>query len=164
MDSFISTFHLDWKIIVAQAVNFAVVVFVLYRFAIKPLSKNLNERKIAIEKGLADAKANAELLESAKKDYEKVLSEARLEADKIMKTVKKEAEVKKVELLGIAQAEVSALTLSAQKDLESQKKKMIHDAKKELAGLVVLATEKVLAGTVTKSIDAKLAEEAVESI
>ena len=77
MESFVSTFHIDWKIIIAQAINFAVVVFVLYRFAIKPLKKNLDERKNTIEQGLSDAKTNAELLVSAKNDYEKMLADAR---------------------------------------------------------------------------------------
>ena len=44
MDSIISTFHIDWKIIIAQAINFGVVFIVLYIFALKPLSKLMNER------------------------------------------------------------------------------------------------------------------------
>ncbi|MBP7831455.1 MAG: F0F1 ATP synthase subunit B [Candidatus Pacebacteria bacterium] len=164
MESFVSTFHIDWKIIIAQAINFAVVVFVLYRFAIKPLKKNLDERKNTIEKGLSDAKTNAELLVSAKNDYEKMLAEARTEADKIMKGVKKDAEAKRAELLAAAEAEVATVTQSARKDMEAEKNKMLQDAKKELAGLVVSAAEKVLGGTVTKSIDAKLVEEAVEKV
>ncbi len=43
MESIISTFHIDWKIIIAQAVNFAVVFIVLYIFALKPLSKLMAE-------------------------------------------------------------------------------------------------------------------------
>ena len=50
MDSIIETFHLDWKLFLAQVVNFTIVVFVLWRFAFKPLAKNLAERTRTIEK------------------------------------------------------------------------------------------------------------------
>ena len=69
MDSLISTFHIDWHLIVAQAVNFAIVFAVLYWFALKPLGKLMEERKETIEKGLADAKSNAQLLANTEKEY-----------------------------------------------------------------------------------------------
>ena len=164
MDSFVSTFHIDWQIILAQAINFAVVVFVLYRFAIKPLKKNLDERKGVIEQGLTDAKAHAELLATAKHDYEKVLSDARTEADKIMKEVKKDAEKRRGEILEQAQKEALAVTQSAKKDLEAEKIKLLTDAKHELADRGRTALGKVLSGTVTKEIDTKLVEDAVKHI
>ena len=43
-----------------------------------------------------------------------------------------------------AQKEVSDMLASGKKTLEADKAKMVEDAKKELAGLVIAATEKVL--------------------
>ena len=73
MQSIISTFHIDWKIIIAQAVNFAVVFVVLYIFALKPLNKLMSERSDKIKKGMNDAKANAALLEETKKLSDEIL-------------------------------------------------------------------------------------------
>ena len=56
MDSLISTFHIDWHLIVAQLVNFAVVILVLWRFALKPLGKLMDERGQTIAGGLENAK------------------------------------------------------------------------------------------------------------
>ena len=70
MDSIISTFHIDWKIIIAQAVNFAIVLAVLYFFALKPLNKLMAERAEKIAKRVNDAKTNAELPPSTKPEYQ----------------------------------------------------------------------------------------------
>ena len=67
MDSIISTFHIDWKIIIAQAINFGVVFVVLYIFALKPLSKLMAERSEKIKKGIDDAKKSDELLQKAER-------------------------------------------------------------------------------------------------
>ena len=65
MDSIISTFHIDWKIIIAQMINFGVVFVVLYIFALKPLSKLMTERGEKIETGISDAKKSSKLLQKA---------------------------------------------------------------------------------------------------
>lgn len=144
MDSFISTFHIDWKIIIAQVINFAVVLFVLQLLALKPLKKLMRERSEKIESGLNDAKTNAELLINTKKEYDAVLSNARTEAHIIFQESKKEAEAKKIEMIEKTKDEVNNMILNGKKMLESEKIKIIEEAKQEIVSLVVKATEKLL--------------------
>ena len=66
MDSIISTFHIDWKIIIAQMINFGVVFVVLYIYALKPLGKLMKERREKIETGIEDAKKSSEVLQKAR--------------------------------------------------------------------------------------------------
>ena len=89
MESIISTFHIDWKIIIAQMINFVIVFVVLYIFALKPLSKLMKERGEKIAKGIDDAKNNAVILEKTAKEYEDVLTKARIEANNIFQTSKR---------------------------------------------------------------------------
>lgn len=161
MDSFISTFHIDWKIIIAQAINFAVVVFVLYRFAIKPLTKNLDERKGTIEQSFADAKENAELLQNSKAEYDRVLASARVEAEALMKSAKADADKKRKALLETAKDEVAAMVESTKKELQNEKAKILTDARRQIADLVVDATGKVLGGTITPKINEQLLADAL---
>jgi len=144
MDSIISTFHIDWKIIIAQAINFGVVFVVLYIFALKPLSKLMTERSERISKGINDAKTNQALLEKTHAEYEEMLLKARVEANKIFQDGKKEAEVKKVLMLEEAKKEVSVVIGNGKKALEAEKIKMVEEAKKEIISLAMLATEKLL--------------------
>ena len=159
MEPLIATFHIDWKIIIAQMVNFGLVFLVLYIYALKPLSKLMAERSDRIAKGLTDAKENSTVLEKSKKDYEDALTKARKEAQVLFDAGKKEAEQKREAMLVSTKAEVDKMIEDGKKILEAEKVKMLMEAKKELVDLVVLTTEKV---TGTK--DANLQEKALKEI
>ena len=156
MDSFIETFHIDWKIIIAQAINFAVVLFVLNFLLVKPLKKMMRERTEKITTGLSDAKTNAELLEKTKKEYDEVISKARIEAHTIFQEGKHEAETKKALMLEEAQKEVDSMISNGKKTLEGEKTKMIEEAKQEIVSLVVSATEKLLESNPNEKFDEKV--------
>jgi F-type H+-transporting ATPase subunit b len=155
MDSFITTFHIDWKIIIAQGINFVVVLAVLYFFALKPLKKLMSERQNRIEGGLTDAKHNAELLEATKKEYDAVIARAKEEAHTLFQEGKHDAEAKRAAMMEEAQADVHAMIETGKKTLESQKTKMVEEAKKEIVSLVVAATEKLLQDHDDKDFDHK---------
>lgn len=159
MDSIISTFHIDWKIIIAQAINFGVVFVVLYIFALKPLSKLMKERSGEIGKGVDDAKINAELLFKTRREYDEALLKARAEADKIFQEGKKEANAKRVIMLEEAKNEVALVIENGKKTLEAEKMKMVEEAKKEIVELAMRATEKLLGSKIDKSFDDKTAKE-----
>ncbi len=144
MDSIIETFHIDLKVIIAQAVNFGIVFVVLYVFALKPLAKLMKERTETIEKGLHDAKKNEEILSETTAQYEKAIADAKVEANRIFQETKKEAEAKKSEMLEEAKTQVANLIADGKKTLEAEKAKMVADAKKEIVNLTMLATEKVV--------------------
>jgi len=155
MDSIISTFHIDWKIIIAQAINFGIVFLVLYLFALKPLKKLMSDRQQKIENGLSDAKDNALLIEKTRKEYDDIIKKARAEANNIFEQGKREADANKVEMLKKASNEVDSMILNGKKILESEKVKMVEEAKTEIVSLVVKATEKLLESNTDESYDVK---------
>lgn len=155
MDSFITTFHIDWKIIVAQAINFVIVLAVLYFLALKPLKKLMKDREDRISGGLADAKHNAELLATTQKEYDAIVAKAREEAHTIFQDGKREAQAKKDEMIEQAHTDVARMIETGKKSLEGEKVKMVEEAKKEIVSLVVAATEKLLEDHDNKSFDAK---------
>lgn len=144
MESIISTFHIDWKIIIAQAFNFGAVFVVLYIFAIKPLNKIMNERKNKIEKGLADAKENAAILSQTETKHEEILSKARLEAHEIFQSVKNEADMKRAEIIEEAKREASLIVENGKQILENEKRKLITEEHEEIVSLVMSGIEKLL--------------------
>jgi F-type H+-transporting ATPase subunit b len=160
MDSFIEAFHIDFKILIAQAINFAIVFAVLYFLALKPLKKVMSERTSTIEKGLKDAKESAELIASTQKEYEAVIAKARTEAHTLFQDGKKDAEAKRAEMIAKAQSEVDAMVASGKKSLEAEKDKMVEEAKGEIVSLVVAATEKIL----KDQADNKVTEKSIKKI
>lgn len=159
MESIINTFHIDYKIIFAQIFNFGIVFIVLYIYALKPLSKLMKERSEKIEKGISDAKLNAEILNNTKDEYEKILAKARKEADKIFENGKKEAENKKALMLEKAKEEVTVMIESGKKNLENEKLKIMREAKEEITSISIKIAEKILGSKVSGSFDEKTMEE-----
>jgi len=144
MESIISTFHIDWKIIIAQAVNFGVVFVVLYIYALKPLAKLMSERSGKIAKGIDYAKTNATLLTKTQAEYDEAIAKAKSEANKIFQDGKKEAEAKKAMMLEEAKKEVESIIANGRKTLEADKVKIVEEAKKDIATIAMLASEKIL--------------------
>lgn len=164
MDSLIDTFHIDWRLIIAQMVNFGIVIIVLYKFAIKPLGKLMEERSAKIAGGLTDAKKHKELLADTEAEYKKVIAEARKESQELIAVAKKDAEVVRAELVDKAQADAKKFVDSGKAELEAEKAKMLADAKRELAELVVASTEKVLGNVVDGDLKKKIASGAAKEI
>ena len=159
MESIISTFHIDWKIIVAQAFNFVIVFGVLYFYALKPLNKLMDERSEKIAKGVNDAKINAETLNQTRKEYEDTLVKARTEAQAIFVIGKKEVETKKAEMLEKAKNDVAIIIETGKKTLENEKNKMVEDARGEIIALAMAATEKLLITKINKDFNSKTVKE-----
>ncbi len=159
MDSIINTFHIDFKIIIAQIFNFGVVFVVLYIYALKPLSKLMKERSEKIAKGIDDAKSNAEILNNTKTEYEAALTKARKEAEKIFQEGKKDAETKKALMLEKAKEEVAIMIENGKKNLENEKIKMVAQATEEITALSVKIAEKILAKNIDGGFDEKTIKE-----
>ena len=159
MESIINAFHIDYKIIIAQMVNFGIVFIVLYFYAIKPLGKIMKERSDKIEKGVNDAKTNAQILDKTKIQYEEAVVKAKAEANEIFQEGKKEASAKRAVMLEEAKNEVALVIENGKKTLEAEKIKMVEEAKKEIVELAMRATEKLLATKIDKSFDDKTVKE-----
>ena len=145
MSSIISTFHIDWKIIIAQAFNFAVVFVVLYIFALKPLTKMMAERAEKIAKGLQDAKKSDELLKKAEEEYEQNAIKLRQLSIDSQKELKKESEKLRNENLERIKADNDEWVKKRKEQLEIDKKTLVESARGEIVEIAMQATEKILA-------------------
>lgn len=164
MDELIKTFHIDVKMIAAQMINFAVVVFVLYKFAYKPLLQKMEERTNEIEKGLKDAKMAQEHLEDAEKKREERINQGKKEARKILEDAQKQADKNREEIVGQAKADAEKVVEHAKKQIQNEKEKVIVDIKKEIGGLVVAATSKIISEKMDDEKDEILVEKAINEM
>ncbi len=144
MEALISTFHIDWKLMVAQIINFILVFLAIYLLAAKPLRKTIEERTKEIQTGLENSKKNREILENTKKEYEETMLKARNEAGDFIKHTREENELKKKEMLENANKEVLAMIENGKKSLEKERELMMASVKKEIVDLVIATTQKVL--------------------
>ena len=144
MDSLVSTFHLDIKLLIAQIINFAIVFAVLYFFALKPLLKVMAERTGKIEKSLEDAKRIEEKLNQAESERKEVITAAKQEAGLILERVRVEAEEKREEMAAKAKEEIGQIINKEKEKMRLEKAETLKEIKSEVADLVVASVEKLL--------------------
>lgn len=162
MDELIKTFHIETNLLIAQFVNFAIVLFVLWKFAYKPILKTLNDRTKKIEKGVKDAESASKKLSEMTEKEKEILASAKKEAQEIIKKAESEAKKNAESIAVNAKEQNDKMMADAKKMIEQEKEKMIHEVKSEIAGLVVSATEKVIGEKLDEKKDKELIEEAIK--
>ncbi|MEI7890686.1 MAG: F0F1 ATP synthase subunit B [bacterium] len=144
MEELIKTFHIDIKLILAQLVNFAIVFFVLKKFAYGPMLKLMTERSEKIEKGIENAQnAGKKLLEIEEKE-KTVLIEARKAAQEIVANAEAVAVKNKEEIIGEAKNQAEKILSDSAKKIELEKNQMMQEVKGQIAELVIAATSKII--------------------
>jgi len=144
MESIISTFHIDWKIIVAQAINFIIVFVVLYLYALKPLNKLMKERGEKIATGIEDAKKSNELLQKATEEHKQNTIKLRQMAMDAQKELGKELEQLRIKNLDRIKADNDEWTKKRIEQMDIDKKALVESAKNELVSLAMLAAKKIM--------------------
>ncbi|TAK95761.1 ATP synthase F0 subunit B [Patescibacteria group bacterium] len=162
MEELVKTFHIDAKLLIAQLVNFTIVLFVLYKFAYQPILKTLNDRTAKIDKGLKDAEAaNKKIVEMGEKE-KVVLAEAKQEAQKIIARAEETAKKNKEQTVAEMKQQSEKILQDTGKKIEEEKQKMLIEVKGEIAGLVVAATEKLIGEKIDSAKDKSLIDKALE--
>lgn len=142
MEQLLENFSLD--LFVKQTILFLLLIFLMVKFAWKPILNALNEREDNIQ-GALDAAEKAKMeMENLQADNKKLLNEARAERDAMLK----EARDMKAKMIADAkdEAKVAAdqMIAQAQAAIESEKKAAVADLKNQVATLSVDIAEKVV--------------------
>ena len=151
-------FGVDWKLMLAQLINFAIVVFVLWKFAIKPLMQTMEKRNNEIEQGLSDAKAAADRLDEVEAEIKAKLQENKTEAIVILDKAKKQSEENRQASVERTKQEEETVIRKAKEQIASEKDSMVTEVKKEVADMIVVALRKILSEDLAKDIDHKYIE------
>jgi F-type H+-transporting ATPase subunit b len=131
--------------ILAQMLSFCLVAFVLWRFAFKPVIVTLDERQKKIESGLKYTDEMKAKLEQAQQESLAINKKAQLEAAKFIEEARKAAKDFSDREQKAATERANDAIAKAQQAIELEKKKMLADARTEIARLVVTTTQRVLA-------------------
>jgi F-type H+-transporting ATPase subunit b len=142
-------FGLEPKYIVMQVISFLVVLFVLYKFGIKPVTATMEERNKKIESGIKHAEEMQAKLAAAQQESAAIVKKANVEASRIVDEARKSAKEHLDRQIQEASTKSNELLAKAQQAIELEHKKMLADARSEIARLVVTTTERVLAKKLT---------------
>ena len=138
-------FGLEPRYVIIQAVSFLIVLAVLYKFGIKPTIATMDERAEKIGAGLKYAEQMKAQLATTQQQTEATLREAQQKAQAVIAEAQKTAKVLADKQQQDAVEQAAALITKAQAAIELEKRKMLAEARTEIARLVVATTQRVLA-------------------
>lgn len=153
---------LDWKLFIAQLVNFGVILFIVWKWVYTPLVKAMDARAEKIEQGIKDAEVGTKLKETAEEEKQKLIVEARKQSKEIIEKAEADAKVRQDEMITKAKDEVQRVVTEGKQRLRDEQDAMMREAKERVAELVVAATERVLKEKVDAGKDAGLVRAAIE--
>ena len=134
----------EFGLIIWTLLAFIIVLFILKKFAWKPILNSLKERETTISDSLATAERvkaemsqlkseNEALLAKAREERAQLLKEARDTKDRIISEAKEQAKI-----------EANKIVLDAQAAIQQQKMAALTDVKNQVGTLVIEVAEKVL--------------------
>lgn len=155
---------IDWRLLLAQMVNFLVLLGVLYKFLYRPVLVHLEERTARIEKSLSEAKRIEVQARQADEARIQLVAEARKEAQMISERAVQEAEVLRKKMVDDARREAERIVESGKVQLEMHKEVLLKDVRREVTGLIVSATRHVLGDVMDENIDASIGMSALRKV
>lgn len=164
MDELINNFHIDWKLLVAQLINFAIVVYVVWRFGLKSLLTTMDKRSAEIDRGLKDAKRIEDEIKQLAVTKDAVITEAKKQAEIIRREAEERAEAQRQETLTKVRGEAEKVLSEARQKFTAEREELLREVKQQAASLVVQAAAKVLGKITTPSLDKKVIEESLHEV
>ncbi len=164
MEKLFDALGLNPQILIAQFVNFAILLFILYKLGYKPIMKFVQERTDKIEKGLKDAQSAAKTLENAQEEQEKILTEATKKGQEIIAQAKEHAGEQATKIAEEKKAELQRTADRLKGDIIAERDKALRDTREQAVAMVLAATEKLLREKVDVPADQAFVEKVMAEV
>src|SRR5213078_3044928 len=154
------TFGWNWKLFLSQVISFAIVAFLLRRFAYRPILAVLEERRRKIEEGQLNAEKIRRELAEAEKRYQEIIAKGNAEAQKMIDEARTSAAHLSERKQQEAVAAAEQIVAKAREASAIEHERVMTELKRELGRLVVDTTAKVTGKVLTSDDQRRLQEEA----
>lgn len=144
MDKLLNDFSPGLFII--QTILLLLLIFLMVKFAWKPILNSLNERESGIQDALDAAENAKKEMQNLQSDNEKLLKEARAEREGMLKEAREIKEKMITDAKDEAQAQASKMIAQAQESIRSEKQAALAELKNQVATISVDIAEKVVRG------------------
>lgn len=148
----------NWPSFLYAIIAFALLYFLLNRYAFGPLFGVMEKRRQMIAEQIENAEQSRKQAEQHLEEQKRALQEARREAYDIIEQAKRTGMRQAEEIVQAAREEANRLREQAMRDIESEKNKALSELKSQVSGLSVLIASKII----EKQIDEQSHKELVE--
>ncbi|TXF79088.1 F0F1 ATP synthase subunit B [Chryseobacterium sp.] len=129
---------------IIQTVIFLVLLFVLRKFAWKPIMDAVNEREVTIVDSLNQAKLAKQEVLNLKAENENIIREAKVERDNILKEAREIKDRIVGEAKDLAKVEGDKMIAQARQAIQAEKSAAMSDIKNQIGSLSVSIAESIL--------------------
>ena len=160
----LTSLGVDVRLLVIQAIAFLVLLWVLTKFVYPVLTGMLEKREATIREGIEAAQQAEQRATEANADIEALLSNARKQASAVIASAKDEAAAIAETANADATKQTERMLKKATDEIEREIENARQALRDETIDLVSLATEKVVGGAMTDSIDKKVIDQALSGL
>lgn len=129
---------------IVQTILFLLLIFLMVKFAWKPILNSLNDREEGIKSALDAAENAKKEMENLNADNERLLKEARIEREALLKEAREMKDKIISDATHEAQEKAGKMIEQAQAAIETEKKAAMAELKSHVAGLSIEIAEKVV--------------------
>ena len=144
--------------------TFLVLLFLLHKFAWKPLLGMLAEREETIRNSLDDAEKTKVELERLQRESKEIIVETRLEAQSIIAESRLQAEKVKGEIIQEAKYQANSILQAAEKQIQSEKDQAVREIRDEVVNLSLMMASKLIKQNLTEEMNKSLIEDSLQKI
>jgi F-type H+-transporting ATPase subunit b len=147
--------------LIAQLVNFLILLVVLRLLLWKPILKILDERKQRIEEGLQRSEEAANQAEASEQEARRVIDEARVEAREATARAQEAVARLREGLEAQARTEADQIVSRAREEISLERVQAVQQLRSEFAELTIRAAERVVGQSIDQSAHQRLIDEAL---
>lgn len=129
--------QIDWWTLALQAVNFLVLVWLLWRFLYRPVREVIAQRKQRVEQAMAEAAEKESDAEAARQRYEKARADLAEERQDALKKIHGEWDAERRKLLEEAKSEAAGMMEAARESLAKERDATLKEVRERVADLAV---------------------------
>jgi F-type H+-transporting ATPase subunit b len=156
--------HFFSSLIFWEVVSFAILFFVLYKFAFPGILSVLEEREKKIKDSLDQAEGHRVEAERRLKEYEAKLNAVSKEAEGILTAAKERAQRVLEENEQRLTAEADRIKGDATREIDQERRKAIQEIRTQTTDLALMVAEKVVQRSLTDADHRKLADDALAAL
>jgi len=159
-----SLFAVDWGLSVWTLLTFATLLFILARFAWKPLLGALDAREKGIQDNIDEASRQREEAEKLLAQYREQLAEGRRQAQAMLAESRAAAETLRKELEAKARDETHAMLASARREIERERTAAVEAVRRESVDVALAVASRLLGERLDAARDRQLAVDYIEDL
>lgn len=127
--------QIDWWTLALQAINFLVLVWLLWRFLYRPVKKVIEARKELAERAFGEAAEAKDEAEAARLSFEQDRLQLSQERQEMLKTVHQDLEVERGKMVEAAQHEAAQIIESANATIAKERKTAVAEIREQVTEL-----------------------------